>query len=187
MRIVDTPKTRRVLLSENVTKNSVTKLIEFILEIQDYDKQQTEFAKLKGDTYTPAPIELLVDSYGGSIYAANSLIALMLRSKTPIHTIGLGTIMSAGLSIFLAGSKRFAYDKWSTFMYHEGFTFAFGKIEEIKENMKEMQRLDDLHLRFTVERTNISEKKLKKIHKAKTDWYIDSKEARELGIIHDIL
>ena len=39
---------------------------------------------------------------------------------------------------------------------------------------------------ITLESTNISKKKLKEVYDGKVDWFINSKEAKELGVIDQI-
>lgn len=54
------------------------------------------------------PIFLYINSCGGSVLDAMSLISVMLTSKTKIYTINLGYSLSCGFLISLAGSKRYA-------------------------------------------------------------------------------
>jgi hypothetical protein len=38
-----------------------------------------------------------------------------------------------------------------------------------------------------MDNTNISKKKLKEVYDGKVDWFIDSKEAKELSVIDEII
>jgi len=41
--------------------------------------------------------------------------------------------------------------------------------------------------KLTLENTNISKKQLKKVYKRKLDWYLESDEALELGVVDEII
>ena len=40
---------------------------------------------------------------------------------------------------------------------------------------------------ITLEKTKISKKKLKEIYEGKKDWFMTAKEAKELGVVDEII
>lgn len=136
--------------------------------------------------YTPKPIKIYIDSYGGYVYQILGLISVMETSKTSIHTICTGTAMSCGFVMLISGHKRFAY-KHSTMMYHQVSALKYGKMKDLEESVFESKRLQKKIEELTLEKTKITEKLLKKNYKKKQDWYMTSKEAKKLGVIDEIL
>ena len=66
------------------------------------------------------PIRVYINSDGGSVSAVFAIIDLLLMSKTPVITIGLGKCYSSGGLLLMAGQKRLmlpklycTYSRWS--------------------------------------------------------------------------
>lgn len=53
----------------------------------------------------PDMLTLMINSPGGELSSAFALIEIMNGSRIPIRTVGLGEIASAGLLIFMSGTK----------------------------------------------------------------------------------
>jgi ATP-dependent protease ClpP protease subunit len=110
----------------------------------------------------------------------------MKNAKTPVHTIVTGCAMSCGFLISISGQKRFGYPK-STYLYHQVSTGFHGKAKDMEEEWIETNRLQKMIEGITLDNTNISKKKLKEVYDGKQDWFIDSKEAKELSVIDEII
>ncbi|AIF45658.1 ClpP family protease [Virgibacillus sp. SK37] len=175
-------KDRKLILSEDVNGSSVRGLIQKILEINLYDQEKEE----KEVGYKREPIELIVNSFGGSVYDGFALVSVMETSKTPIHTICLGSAMSMGFIIYLAGHKRFAH-RFSTFMYHEIISGGFQKTEEHRRNVKECERLQKQYDDYVLEKTTLYQEKLDNVKSTVTDWYIPAEEAVKYGIVQELV
>lgn len=59
------------------------------------------------------PINVYIDSYGGSLTAAFTIIDTIKMSKTPINTINIGTAYKEAFFVYLAGYKRLSYPRAS--------------------------------------------------------------------------
>lgn len=94
--------------------------------------------------------------------------------------------MSMGLPILVSGARRFAY-KYSTIMYHEMSTLMWDKLESIKQDLKEGERLQVILDSIILNNTQILKEKLDNIKERKIDWYISAEEALKLGIIDEII
>ena len=184
--VLPTPKDRNVLFNKQVTQESIGELSKQIIEINHDDKYISELNKLHGYTYTPKPIKLYIDSYGGAVYQCFGLLGLIEKSKTPIHTIVTGCAMSCGFLMSISGHKRFAYNK-STLLYHQISGVEYGKMKDIEEGIIEMRHLQKLVEQHTINHTKISREKLKQVYKEKIDWFITAKEALKLGVIDEII
>lgn len=130
------------------------------------------------------PIKLFIDSNGGDLTAAFTVIDAITLSKTPVYTINIGSAYSGGFFIFITGHKRYAYPL-STFLYHEGSTGNVadaGKFRNFANFYdKELDMLKDLTLKYTKFTPEFYEEK------KKDDLWLTSQEALELGVCDEIL
>ena len=179
--LLDTDK-RLFYLSDDIENDTIGKMCFNILSIlkQD-DKDESE----KKD-FQRKPIQLYINSYGGSVRDMWALIDIIQRSKTPIHTYCTGYAMSAAFNIFLAGHKRYA-TKHATFMYHQIYCVRDGKYQDMVEDRDEMDCLNTQIENYVMERTKFSAERLKEIREKKIDVYIHPNEAIELNIIDEII
>ena len=134
-------------------------------------------------------IPVVIDSYGGQVYSLMSMISDIKHSKIPVATIVQGKAMSCGALLFSFGAKRMRYiDPHATVMIHDVSSAAFGKIEEIKADAKEAERLNKKLYYMMAE--NCGKNKtyfLKMIHeKGHADWYLNADECLEHGLASQI-
>lgn len=180
-------KERSLYLTSQVDQDSIVKITEKILEINAHDEYVEGAFALEGiELESRPPIELYIDSYGGAVYQGLGLIGVMEKSKTPIHTYVTGTAMSCGFMIFIAGHARYCYP-YATLMYHQIYDLLGGRVTDIKQDLVETERLQDLFENIVVAKTKIKKDKLKKVREQKLDWYITPEEALRLGVTHYIL
>ena len=130
---------RDIFLCKQVDQESILTVIKKIISINNSDDVLEKEISIHGLKYERKPINLYIDSFGGSIYQCLGLISIMDKSKTKINTICTGVAMSAGFIILISGHKRFCYEK-STLMYHQGSTFILGTFKEIEECVEENKR-----------------------------------------------
>ena len=130
-------------------------------------------------------IPVVIDSYGGQVYSLMSMIASINASPIPVATIVQGKAMSCGaiLSTFGSDGLRFI-DKDATLMIHDVSSFAFGKIEELKADAREAERLNKKVYQMMARNCGKPEDYFTKIihDKGHADWFLDADEAIEHGI-----
>lgn len=173
---------RTIIFTNDVELNDVGEVLKALTDINTSDNKNEK----KKRNFKRKPIKFYIESYGGDIYAMWAIIDSILASKTPVYTYCHGTCMSAGLKIFLAGEKRFA-SKHATFMFHSLIGWNCGKIQDLRENQKQYERLQDMINEYVSDRTKYSKKKLEEIVKNKTDLYLDIEEAKTQGVVTDVL
>lgn len=170
-------KYRKFLLSSNISNDTVQRAIDFIMEVnRDDELKEKEYVDWKRE-----PILLYINSFGGSIYDGLALVDIIQESKTPVYTIAIGSAMSMGLWIFLAGKKRFI-GKNATLMFHDISQSIQDKIEGIKNELNEDLRLRNMLINRIVSTTAITEKQLNDYIARKAEWYIPADEAIKLKI-----
>ena len=183
---LETPKSRNLYFSKQVDQESIGSLTEAIIEINAHDQMLKKLYSIYNLVYTPDPVKLYIDSYGGYVYQCFGLLSVMESSETPIHTIVTGAAMSCGFMILICGHKRFAYSL-STPLYHQVSSGVFGKVKDMEEKLKETKRLQDKVEKIVLGKTKISKDKLKEIYKFKKDWYMTAKKALKLGVVDKII
>jgi ATP-dependent Clp protease protease subunit len=134
-------------------------------------------------------IPIVIDSYGGQVYSLMSMISAIKHSELPIATIVEGKAMSCGAVLLSFGEEgmRFA-DPDATIMIHDVSSGGYGKIEELKADVKEAERLDEKI--FTMMARNCGKKddyfKKKVFTKKHADWYMDATEAKKHGLVNQL-
>lgn len=133
------------------------------------------------------PIE--IDSFGGQVYSLLSMISSIKASKIPVATIVQGKAMSCGAILASFGSEGLRFmDKDSVMMIHDVSAYAFGKIEDLKSDVREAERLNKKV--YTMMARNCGKPDdyfTKLIHdKGHSDWFLEAEEAKGHGLIDHI-
>jgi len=174
---VDHLKDRRIILNEEISPLGFDTVV---MQIKKFNKED------EGKPIEERkPIELYINSYGGSVYDGFALISAILSSETPVYGYVDGYVMSMAFAIFIACHKRFC-GKYSNFMYHEISTVSVGKNTEIEEVTKENRRLQKMYDELVIERTNLKKNQLDRVKRNKKDWFFGAEDAVKFGIAHEI-
>lgn len=134
-------------------------------------------------------IPVVIDSYGGQVYSLMSMISSIKSSIVPVATIVQGKAMSCGAILASFGSEGLRFmDKDATLMIHDVASFAFGKIEELKADAREAERLNKKVYTMMARNCGKSDDYFSNlIHdKGHADWFLDAEEAKEHNIIQQI-
>ena len=151
---------------------------------QDFNSKMAS-AQSTGQKVVP----VVIDSYGGQVYSLMSMISAIKSSEIPVATIVEGKAMSCGAVLLSFGEQgmRFA-DEDATIMIHDVSSGGRGKIEELKADVAEADRLDEKI--FTMMARNCGKKddyfKKKVFNKKHADWFMDASEAKRHGLINHI-
>ena len=130
------------------------------------------------------PITIEISSGGGSVSSGCSIldrIEEMQMMGIKVDTYARGSAYSMAFIIFLMGEERYC-GKWTTFMNHSSASRQEGYLEDMKNNIDFLQKMDDKFDELILEKTRIPKERLEKA-RLKCDW-IDYEEAIELGIIN---
>lgn len=189
-------KIHTIHLSGNVDEAMFNTLNEKILEIEAADNEviyenTAVLGSLGIEVSIARPkIVIYLSTYGGSVYDGLAIYDLLkdVQSEYEIDLICTGKIMSMGTIIMLAIDKdhRFAY-KNTSFMIHQIASFAYGKLEDMKQDVNECERLENLMSDIILVNTKLTKKQLRDIYDKKKDWYFNSEEALKIQMISKIL
>lgn len=166
----------RIFYLDDEIDDETTQLSKTILRINQEDKG-IEPEKRR-------PIRIFINSIGGDVQVLWSLINVMLLSKTPIHTIAYCNALSAAAILLIAGHKRYAIPG-SAILIHSGSCSLNGDVEKVESAKRFYDNLSKKVNAFILERTNISEKELKK--KSSSDWYLTAEEALNYHIVDKLV
>ena len=182
------------------TKRDISKLLEkvelrfepIVIRVNKFDEEsaakfsnQMSAAQSTGQTIIP----VVIDSYGGQVYSLMSMIANIKASNIPVATIVEGKAMSCGALLFGYGTSGYRFmDKHATIMIHDVSSGARGKIEEIKADAKEGDRLNQrLYREMAANCGKEPEFFLNQIHdRSHADWYLDAEEAQSIGLANHL-
>lgn len=88
-------------------------------------------------------VPVVIDSYGGQVYALTSMVDAIRASTIPVATIIEGKAMSCGAMLASFGAKGYRFvAPTATIMIHEVSSGMHGKVEEIKADAAETERLN---------------------------------------------
>jgi len=172
---------RKIIINSNINEDLIEKAVIQIYQINEYDDQQDALLK----NYIREPIEVFINTSGGFLDEAFSLISAIMTSKAPVHTVCLGKAWSAGFLILLAGHVRFA-QPFSSMMFHQGSAGIQGEFSKAIEYAKYWEKTQKRVDQYVLSRTKIKKKKLKKVFDHSTDWYMTTDEALHLGIVDGV-
>ena len=134
-------------------------------------------------------IPIVIDSYGGEVYSLMNMISEIINSDLPIMTIAQGKAMSCGAVLLSFGDDGMRYaDPNATIMIHDVASGAFGKVAELKSDVKEAERLNKKI--FSMVDANCNQpngffmKKLKE--KDRADWYLTAKKAKKFNLVNHL-
>lgn len=130
------------------------------------------------------PIKIFINSDGGSVDAVMNVIDLIKLSKTPVITIGMGKVYSAGGLLLMAGHKRYIF-KHTSCLIHDGSSGAVGSIGKLIDNLKFTEKLEALIKEYIISSTKITEQMFDANYRR--DWFMFSDEMLELGVADEII
>jgi len=176
------PKGRlnHIYFNDNVTKVTCRKLIEKI------DKLNIKLGKLSCDYDMdhPPKIYLHINSFGGSIFAALSVIDAMRRSKFPIVTIIEGASASSATLISVFGNERWI-TKHGYMLIHQLSSVCWGKMAEIEDEYENLKEITNHIYEIYEEKTKMKRAELRNLLKHDRWWRAE--ECLKKGLVDKII
>jgi ATP-dependent protease ClpP protease subunit len=171
----------RIYFYSEVTR---TKNLEFNKSIKAIDiALQTKALQLDLDP-NPFKIYAHISSYGGSVFAGFSSVDYIKTSKTPVVSVIDGCAASAATIMSVVASHRQMH-KNAYMLIHQLSSGFWGKYDEIKDEVENMDNLMKTIKDIYIEHTKIPSKDLDKI--LKHDFWWDAKKCLTYGLIDEII
>ena len=161
-----------------INRNSVSKLNTLIREAEEHCIITA--LRLHIDS---VPIYLHIYSNGGYIHAAFAAIDVINSCKTPVYSIIEGATASAGTLLSIVCSKRFIRPT-AYMLIHQLSGECWGKMNEIKDEYKNLTELMNRIKDIYKTRTTLSNKKLKKL--LKHDLWLSAKKSLKYGLVDEL-
>lgn len=171
--VIQTGQSRLVYLCGDVSEDLINSVQQQILELAHISL---------------APIQLIVSTYGGSVDDGNSLLDVMRVVPAPVHTIGIGKIMSFGSLILASGEKGHRMiGRLTRVMIHSIRGGIEGNVFECENEINEMKRMQEVFVDTLVSNCKMSKKQIQDLMTSKLDKYITPTECIRLGLCDKII
>jgi ATP-dependent Clp protease protease subunit len=134
-------------------------------------------------------IPVIIDSYGGQVYSLMAMISSIRHAELPVATIIEGKAMSCGAILFSFGDEGMRFmDPDATLMIHDVSTSVWGKVEEIKADAAEAERLNQTVYKMMARNCGKRDDYfLDLIHeRSHADWFLDAAETKSHNLANQI-
>lgn len=167
--LVQLANKRIIMLSGDIEESPITIVIAHLFNLEKEDSTK--------------PIRLVINTEGGSVDDMLALYDVIQWLPCPVHTLGLGKIMSAGIFLLAAGEPGYReIGKNARCMFHMLYGSSEGTILDYNNEVAEHQRIQTQINKIFSKHTKIKTKELKRWMNLKTDIYISAAEAINYGI-----
>ena len=163
-----------------------------IVKVNKFDEESAEkFVRSIGAAHNTGQkiIPVIVDSFGGTVYSLMAMISAIKGSDLPIATIVQGKAMSCGAVLTTFGEDGYRYaDPDATVMIHDVSSSARGKIEELKADTREAERLNERIYTMMAQNCGKADDYFLEIvtQKKHADWFMDAKEAKKHNLVNHL-
>ena len=132
------------------------------------------------------PIQLYINSPGGSVTAGLAIYDTMQILSCEVHTYCIGQCASMGAVLLCAGAKghRYALPN-SRIMIHSVSSGTEGTIHDMKRHFEESQRLNDVLTRLIAAHCGKTEKQVAK--DMDRDYFLSADEAVAYGLVDQVV
>lgn len=135
-------------------------------------------------------IPVVIDSYGGDVYALLSMIDAISACSVPVATIVIGKAMSAGAALLTCGAPGHRYAAPNaTVMIHSAWDSGIsGNADDLKVGADELMRLNKRILEIMSKNCGHDKNYFhnQMATKKNTDWFVQPKEALKHNIINHV-
>jgi ATP-dependent protease ClpP protease subunit len=140
----------------DVDENTILELVSTLKKVEE----ELFSVLLKTGMWDMIPtIKLHIKSDGGDLYSGLAALDFLRSMRAYVHTYAEGCVASAATLIFLGGDKRTVCPN-AYILIHQLTHEVWGKFEDLKDNMRQCERLMKHLKRIYLRSTNIPEKRL---------------------------
>ena len=155
-----------MVLMDEINHETVKPVIEWILHENHVRKKKHK------------ELLLMICSDGGNIAEAFALIDVMRSSKIPVKTVGLGSIASCGLLIFMAGAAgRRILTPNTSILSHQFSWESEGKSHELFATIKEFELTQKRMVALYRDATGLEDDVIRKVLLPPQDVWLSAEEA----------
>jgi ATP-dependent Clp protease protease subunit len=176
----------RYNINERIRIRKIEDLVDLpqVIVVNDFNpaaalKFRDDFNKAVNTRQPVIPI--IIDSYGGQVYSLFSMMDTIKSAPTDVKvcTISNGKSISCGSILLSCGHEGYRYiNKYSTVMIHDVASCAWGKVEDIKVDLKEADRLNQVIFEILAKNCGKPKNYFKNLVKKRNhlDWFLNAEE-----------
>lgn len=171
------------IISEKLLKE---RIIFLDTEIDSQSASEIVSKLLYLDSESNDDIMLYINSPGGDISNGFMIYDAINLIKSDVQTISIGTSASMAAILLMSGTKgKRKILPNSNVMLHDLSGGATGKYKDIMIEVKEMNKIHNKIHNIIKQNTNLTEEQIEE--NLKNDFWLNSKEALEYGIVDKII
>ena len=165
-------KSRTLIAGRQVTDQMAQDIITRLLILEQEDPK--------------APVTVYINSPGGSADSGFAIYDMMKMIRCPVQTVAVGLCASAGVTIFMGGSKgkKFALP-YARFLLHQPSTGAYGQASDLEITAKEILRIREVYAEIIQKEMGIDKEKL--LEDANRDFWLGAEGAKKYGLVDKII
>ena len=165
-------KNRIVFVGTQITDQTANLIVAQLLYLSNEDSE--------------APIQMYINSPGGTVYAGLAIYDTMQMIPNPISTYAIGATASFGTVLLAAGTKdrRYALPH-ATIHIHQPLGGAQGQASDIEIQAKEILRLKSRLNEILAVHTGKTKETIEQ--DTERDFYLNAEKAVEYGLIDQVL
>lgn len=170
------------------TKTKEVKRIYFGNDFLDNEKTDEIMNGLLLDPRQYRACIIYINSTGGNIDNGMAVLDAIGMLSVPTLGVAIGNCMSMAVNVFLACKNRVCTPSTYFMIHQSAFEEGLkGQIETIKENIRVQEDMDAMLNGYIFKNTLITKETLGDYFKHKSDMYFNAKEAKEYGIVSNII
>ena len=130
-------------------------------------------------------IEFYISTSGGTASDMFAIYDFMrdMRTEIDIVTYALGKVMSGGVLLLAAGTKgKRKIGKYCRVMIHSVIGGNAGPLHDLRNEMKEIQHIQDMYIEAICSETKITRKQIKSFFAKNVNIYLSPEEVIKYGI-----
>jgi len=164
-------KTRSIILSGEISKDSADKVIRDLLILDNESKN---------------PVKIYINSPGGDVDAGYAIYDMIRFVSSPVTLIGTGLVASAAALILLAvpAERRVGLPN-SSYLIHQPLSKMRGNATEIEIHALQLEKIK---AKINKVISNATGKSLEQVEKdTDRDYWLNAQEALEYGLISRVV
>lgn len=185
--LVDTVQAEPVKTTEKLVKTlsiNTTRIVAINGEVDEISIGQAMAQLLLLQNVSSAPIYVVLNSPGGSVFDGELFISAMESSKAPVYTICQSLCASMAAHIHAHGKKRYVYDR-AILMYHEAAGGVRGDLNKARSLLNFVTRKIAKLDAYIAMRAGMSPEKFQKLKQ--DELWVDGEDAKTLNLADDIV
>jgi len=173
-------KTRDIFIYDDINTEASQKIVSTLIQFSREDQTiilQDLNPELK-------PINIFINSPGGSVYCGLGIIDAMNSMDCDIHTHITGIAASMAGFIFMNGDYRHMQEN-GTIHYHNIHSGVYGTQYDLKVDIVEFKRLQKLLDVVYLKNSNLTKQQLDTWKESKTEVYISYAQAKRYKMLRE--